>query len=235
MTFKQIIDLETFSLLYRDFDVRRGYTVPTTETVKLSNGAVRIEAAFMYSDLANSTKLAKDHFQEDAAKVVRAFLSTVTRVMKNRNGEIRSFDGDRVMGVFIGTEGPSRAAKAALELKWLLDNVVQKNIETYLPSVKASNWRLSHGTGIANGDTLIVRGGVRGSNDLVSIGDAPNIAAKLSELRDYRTWITHKMWDDMSYETCYSSSKAMWSDSESKWLGDRYLEVRHSDWGWVVS
>lgn len=239
MGFKDDIHSQTLQIVYKDFDVRRGYTVPTTDNVKLSDGAVRVDATFMYSDMANSTKLAVDHSQEDAAKVVRAYLNTVTRVMQRRDGEIRSFDGDRVMAIFIGSDAASRAARAALELKWLIDNVVRPEVELWIDSVRESGWKLNHGTGIANSEAFIVRGGVRGSNDLVSIGDAPNIAAKLSELRDHRTWITQKTWDAMDYQSCFSGSgesiKSMWSDPEYKWLGDRHEKVRHSDWGWVVS
>lgn len=55
------------------------------------------------------------------------------------------------------------------------------------PKLKAKyedfTWTMSHGVGIDTGEALLVRGGVRGNNDLISIRSAPNVAAKLSELR----------------------------------------------------
>jgi adenylate cyclase len=167
---------------------------------------------------------------------VRAYLNAVSRIIRNRSGEIRSFDGDRVMGIFIGDEAPNRAARVALEIKWIVDNVVQPRIANHFTSIRNSGWVMRNGTGLDISEATIVRGGVRNNSDLVSIGDAPNIAAKLSELREYRSYITDRLWDLMNYSTCFSSNGArpMWSDPRSIRLGDRIVSIRSSDWGWVV-
>jgi class 3 adenylate cyclase len=96
---------------------------------------------------------------------------------------------------------------------------------------------MKHGAGIDIGEAMMVRGGVRNNNDLVSIGDPPNIAAKLSELRNHRTYISSRMWDAMSYGVCYSGGehKPMWSEPRDVKLGDRVVSIRSSDWGSVVS
>lgn len=73
-----------------------GQVVPNTENVTLANGAVKLEAVFVYADLAHSTRLARKN-KLMAAKVVRAYLSTMSRLVKAHGGEVRSFDGDRVM------------------------------------------------------------------------------------------------------------------------------------------
>lgn len=236
MGLKDKVSSSISALLSTPFDTRRGYTVPTTNTVKLSDGAVKLNnVVFMYSDMANSTSLAKNHPRETTAKVVRCYLSAVSRAMLNRGGEIRSFDGDRVMAAFMGTGAVDSAARAALEIKWLIDNVVQPRIYSKFSSIQTSGWEMKHGTGIDVGEALMVRGGVRDNNDLVGIGDPPNIAAKLSELRKYRTYITARMWDAMSFKTCYSEGKPMWSDERTVKLGERQVVIRSSDWGWVVS
>jgi adenylate cyclase len=235
MGLKSTISTTTSTLLTTAFDVRTGNVVPTTDTVKLSDGAVRITAVFLYADLADSTGLAKNHPRETTAKVIRAYLNAVTRVIRNRSGEIRSFDGDRVMGIFIGDDAASRAARVALEIKWVIDNVVQPKVVSQFQSIKSSGWVMRNGTGVDISEALMVRGGVRNNSDLVSVGDAPNIAAKLSEYRSYRTYITDRLWDKMSYSTCYSSEKkSMWSAPRDLKMGDRTVAIRSSDWGWVV-
>lgn len=239
MGLKGIISNTTSTLLTTQFDIRIGTVVPTTDTVKLVDGAVQVKAVFLYADLADSTGLAENHPRETTAKVIRSYLNAATRVIRNRSGEIRSFDGDRVMGIFIGDDAPNRAARAALELKWVVDNIVQRKIASQFKSIQNSGWVMKSGSGLDIGESMLVRGGVRNNNDLISIGDAPNIAAKLSELRKYRTYITDQLWDAMSYSTCYSekdgNAQSMWSEPRDVKLGDRVVSIRSSSWGWVVN
>ena len=68
----------------------------TNDSIKFIHDAVKIDGTFLYADLADSTALAqRDKFL--AGEVFQAFLNTVSRVMLSESGEIRSFDGDRVM------------------------------------------------------------------------------------------------------------------------------------------
>lgn len=237
MTRKDDLTLAVDVIALAKFDTRVGTTVPTTDTVKLTNGAVYLDAVYLYADMADSTGMAQNFDDIDAAKIVRAYLSAVTRVLKFRDGEIRSYDGDRVMAIFVGNDAASKAAKAALEIKWVVDNIVHEELDLLVSAYSKSAWNLSHHTGIDTGEAFIVRAGVRNANDLVSIGDAPNIAAKLSEEKYGRTMITQRLWDAMSYDTCFSSKggKAMWTSPELKRVGTRVEEVRHSNWGWVVN
>ena len=223
-------------IVFRTLDTRRGYLIPTTDTVKLSNGGVWVDAVYLYTDMADSTGLAKKHSKTTAAQIVRAFLATITRVIRDNGGEIRSYDGDRVMAIYVGDEAATKAGKTALEIKWVVDNVIEPGVSLALDEYDRSSWKLSHRTGIDMGEALIVRAGVRDNNDLVSIGDAPNIAAKLSDLRGARTFITDRVWDAMSAEYCFYDSKWVWSDAAPTDIGGGRVEkVRTSSWGWVVS
>ncbi|MGO0578199.1 adenylate/guanylate cyclase domain-containing protein [Ornithinimicrobium panacihumi] len=225
------------NLLYDDFDVRHGRTVPTTESVSIKNGGVYLDAVYLYADMADSSGMARRFTYQDAARIVRCYLATVTRILRHHDGYIRSFDGDRVMAIFIGDDAASRAAKAAMEIKWAVDNLVNSSLAIFLDAYRQGNWVISHRTGIDIGGAFIVRGGVRKNSDLVSIGDAPNIAAKLSDLRGSRTFITDALWDKMSYATCFSNkdSKAMWTEPTLTEVGGRKIQVRSSNWGWVIN
>lgn len=224
------------NLLYQDFDVRFGRTVPRSADVTLKNGGVYLDAVYLYADMADSSGMARRFTPQTAAKIIRAYLATVTRALRYRDGHVRSFDGDRVMAIFVGDDAASRAAKAALEVKWLVDNVVHPELRIRLESYRESTWKVSHRAGIDMGEAFLVRGGVRDNNDLVSIGDAPNIAAKLSDMKGKRTWITDRVWQAMNYETCFSSKdrEPMWTSPETMQVAGRSLRVRGSNWGWVV-
>jgi class 3 adenylate cyclase len=124
--------------------------------------------------MADSTGLAQRYKKFAVAKVIRCYLNAATRLIKARGGEIRSFDGDRVMGIFIGDGQPSSAAKAALNLQWKVAEVLRPALKRKWPSF---DWTMRQGVGIDKGEATLVRGGVWGTNDIVSIGSAPNIAA----------------------------------------------------------
>ena len=88
-------------ILDTTWSVRSGQVVPKTEDVALENGAVKLDVAILYADLAHSTQLARKN-KSVAAKVVRAYLSTMTRLVNDSGGTVRSFDGDRDRPPFTG-------------------------------------------------------------------------------------------------------------------------------------
>lgn len=224
-------------LLNEPFAARAGTTVPTTDTITLKNGGVYLDAVYLYADMADSTGMTRRFTSQTAAKIIRAYLSVATRALRARGGEIRSYDGDRVMAIFVGDDAATRAARAALELTWLVDEVVHPALNLWLDEYYEDPWRVRHRCGIDIGTAFVVRAGVRNSNDLVSVGDAPNIAAKLAQLKGARTFITDRMWEAMSYGTCFSNdSAAMWSLAEATDIGSgRVEEIRSSNWWWSVN
>ncbi|MEV5242937.1 hypothetical protein AB0K89_28070 [Streptomyces cinnamoneus] len=224
------------SVVCSDWDIRKGTVVPATEDVKLSNGAVEVDAVYLYADLADSTGLARDFTRTTAAKVIRAYLDATCRVIKARGGQIRSFDGDRVMAVFMGDYKNSSAAKCGLQIHHVVDKIVRPKVEANLPSIMSKGFEIKHCVGIDSGTALIVRGGVRGDNDLVSIGRAPNVAAKLSDIRNgsYRTYITEPVFKKLSDEVKYSApdKKLMWEGPRTREVGGEEITVYRSSWTW---
>src|SRR3954467_7943877 len=89
-------------ILRQEWNIRDGQVVPKTEDVALAGGAVKLAVTMLYADLADSTELAMTYDKRVAAKVFKSFLSCSSKLIRAEGGEIRSFDGDRVMGVFIG-------------------------------------------------------------------------------------------------------------------------------------
>lgn len=162
---------------------RDGRVVPKTENVDFKHAAVKLEATYLYADMKDSTLLVKRFKPEFAARVIRMFLAGACDVIRAKGGHIRSFDGDRVMGIFIGSSMRNDATNAALGINWVVDQVINPKVKTHLEKSKSSPWSVSHCVGVDCGDAFIVRGGVRDNSDLVSVGRAPNIAAKLSAIR----------------------------------------------------
>lgn len=214
------------------WNIRSGLVVPYTEDVALVNGAVKLDAVILYADLAQSTRLARNLDRSVTAKIVRAYLSTMTQLVKSAGGEVRSFDGDRVMGIFVGSSKNSSAANCALKMNYVVSKILRPKAQAKFPSLVKNNLGIAHCVGIHASPVLVVRGGVRGTNDLVFVGSAPNLAAKLSEIRNspYHSYITHTVFGNLNRHARLSSQgDPMWTPERIK-LSDGNWSCYRSSW-----
>lgn len=212
------------------WNIRNGLVVPETKDIALKDGAVRLSATYLYADMANSTELAQKFKSEAVAKVIRCYLNSASRIIRDRGGAIRSFDGDRVMGIFIGANQESVAAKTALHIYWAVHQVINPALKSKWDDL---SWTMSHGVGIDSGEALLVRGGVHGDNDIISIGSAPNVAAKLSELRRYPANISKAVYDKLGDELRKGpQGQSMWQLAGSTVFGGKTVVHYGSNWWW---
>jgi uridylate cyclase len=226
------ITQDVTSVLSQAWDIRDGQTVPSTDTVKLAGGGVKLFAALLYADLADSTDLAMWD-RRVTARLCKAFLACSSRLIKARGGEVRSFDGDRVMGVFVGDSKNTSAVKCALHINWAFLKVIKPKFEAQYEALRNGTHKLAHCTGVDTSETLVVRAGVRNSNDLIWIGRAPNVAAKMSGFRDspYFSFISGEVYDQMADEAKLSKGQNMWE--ERNWGSGPIKRVYRSSWTWT--
>lgn len=210
--------------------------VPENESVALAGGAKKLPAAMFYADLADSTKIAM-YDARVAAKLFKAFLAATARIVRSEGGEIRSFDGDRLMAVFMGQYKNTNAVRAGLKLKFVFDQVIVPKFKAAYTVFNNGTYPLGYSCGIDSGDIMVVRAGIRNNNDLVWVGRAPNIAAKLSTLREggYRTFITDTVFSAMADDVKYAGNpkQAMWEERE--WKAVPVNRIYRSHWNWNVS
>ena len=192
---------EVDGILTQAWDVRDGEVVPTTDTVALAGGGVKLNATMLYADLADSTQIAMWD-RRVAAKLCKAFLASSSRLIRAQGGELRSFDGDRVMGVFLGKFKNTSATKCALQINWTFLNLIKPKFEAKYDAIRDGTYKLAHCTGVDNSEVLVVRAGIRNNNDLIWVGSAPNVAAKMSGFRDapYFSFITGSVYDKLADE-----------------------------------
>jgi adenylate cyclase len=230
MSLADIVEANIKGVLSPAFVTVDGRKVPETEDINLTSGAVILDATYLYADMADSTSLAQNYKKHVVAKIIRCYLSAATTIIKDRGGAIRSFDGDRVMGIFYGDSKNSDAAKAALNISWAVENVIRPKIKTKWDDL---DWTLTHGVGIDTGEAWIVRGGVWGTNDLVSIGRAPNIAAKLSELRgSSQVMITSDVYNKLNNDSKYTNGTDMWVPKGTIEFGGTLVSYYGSIYWW---
>nr|WP_141216265.1 adenylate/guanylate cyclase domain-containing protein [Rhodococcus sp. 06-621-2] len=242
MSFKSDLETQVDSLIKTPFKMRDGRVVPTSSSIGPHDYVTLSEVAYLYTDMADSSSLPSRFEYVEGARILRVFLTSVCRVIRDRGGEIRSFDGDRVMAIFKGDNAANDAVDAGLRINWAISVLAHDALIMYEPYWKQfleNDWKLRHRTGIDIGVAQVVRGGVRDHNDLVSIGHAPNTAAKLS---DYKgggaTIITDDVYELLSENNLRSENSAkkdgvvhdMWQHKGYTKIGSRIEDVYTSTW-----
>lgn len=226
MGLKSDLESEVATIFKTSWTERDGTVIPTDASLKLGNDAVKLTAAVLYADLADSTKLVDGYTNQFAAEIFKTFLHCAAKIIKSYDGAVTAYDGDRVMAVFIGDAKNTKAAKAALNIKWAVDEIVRP---AQLKQYPNSTYTLKHVCGIDTSDLYVARTGVRGANDLVWIGRAANYAAKLAAMPDsYSTYITKEVYNLLNDEVKVTSGKAMWE--ETKWTSFDGRSIYRSTW-----
>ncbi|MDX6274146.1 MAG: hypothetical protein QOJ92_1356 [Frankiales bacterium] len=206
--------------------------VPEADDLGLGNEAKLLDGVVLYADLADSTKLVKNHKDLFAAEVYKTFLYSTAKVIRACGGAVTAYDGDRVMAVFIGESKNSDAARCAVQINWATKNIVSPAILKQYPD---TTYRIKHKVGIDASDLFITRTGIRGSNDLVWVGNSANNAAKLAALStDYPTYITAAVYGRLNEMSKFGGDpkRDMWTDLGTKDLGYR---IHGSTFWWSVS
>lgn len=177
-------------ILRTGWNIRDGRKVPLPGDIQLGGDAVSLYGALLYADIANSTQMVETFTDKFSARVFQSFVYCCCRIVRKHGGVITSFDGDRVMGAFIGQGCEYQATVAALKIKGAVEGVINPLIDS---AHRAKRFRLKHAVGVDASDLLVVSTGMREFNDLVWVGRAANYAAKMSGLRLYSTYITKRV------------------------------------------
>ncbi len=222
---------EVSSIFNDQWTVRDGKHVPKPEEIALSgNDGIKLDAVVLYADIIESTQLVESEKQHFSAEIYKTFLVGACRIIREHDGYITAFDGDRVMAVFIGDYKNSNASICALKINHVAKKIINEEL---LKTYPQTAYRLKHAVGIDSSDILVARTGIKGSNDLVWVGKASNNAAKLCAYRDGVTSsiISEKIYNKLSDDAKLSSpdKRSMW---ESRKVDGKIVYT--SNWTWTV-
>lgn len=230
MGLKDDLEKRVIEILTQRWEERDGNVVPEPEDLKLSNDAVKLKASVLYADLTASTKLVDAYKSWFAAAIYKSYLHCAAKIISAEGGAITAYDGDRIMGVFIGDSKNTSAVRAALKINWAKGNILNAQLKNHYPKV---DYFVQQTVGIDTSDLFIARTGVRGSNDLVWVGRAANYAAKLSsEPPTYSTYITSDIYENIHDSAKYADSKNMWVKVTSSTLSS--VTVYGSTYWWAL-
>lgn len=231
MSLRDDLDIYVQGALDEVWERRQGQKVPDADNLPLKNLAVELDATVLYADLASSTKMVKGYKDWYATEVYKSYLYCAAKIIRARGGSVTAYDGDRVMGVFIGDSKNSDAAKCGLQINWAAKNIVAKKLTAKYPK---STFVLKQRVGIDTSKLFVARTGIRGSNDLVWVGNAANNAAKLAALDPkYPTYITADVYKRLSEASKFGGDpkREMWTDLGTSDMG---YQIYGSTFWWSV-
>lgn len=225
-------DLQTeVKKIFRDpWTTRDGQVVPESEDIKLGNDAVKLDGTVLYADLDGSTNLVDRYKSAFAAEIYKSYLHCAAKIIRAEDGTITSYDGDRIMAVFIGGSKNSDAARAALKITYAVRKIINPAIMSRYPK---SNFSIDQIVGIDTSSLFVARTGIRGSNDLVWVGRAANYAAKLSSRSGPPSQITADVYDQLAKRSKIGSNgENMWTKTTASEIGNKTIYT--STWEWEV-
>lgn len=220
--------------IFRDqWSTRNGQVVPEPEDISLGNEAVEFErATVLYADLSGSTAMVDAKKWWFAAEVYKTFLYCAAKLVRGEGGSITSYDGDRIMGVFVGDYQCTHAARCGLKINYAVQHIVNPALTARYPD---ANYAVKQVVGIDISSIRASRTGVRGGNDIVWVGRAANYAAKLTDLDlAQRTWITEAVYNRVNDVAKFGGEQkeSMWK--KFKWSQHGDMTIYGSTWTWRV-
>lgn len=231
------IQNEISGILSQPWNIRQGTVVPSEDKVSFTGNVVKLEGTVLYADMRESSKLVDDVNQRVAGKVYQAYLRSIARLISNMGGTITAYDGDRIMGIFLGDDKNTTSGKCALQINFVVSQILSPMLTDHFKTLNRNGFRISHCVGIDTGSFLAVKAGQRVANDIVWIGKPPNLAAKLSEIRyeDYTTFISRDVFSALDNGAKYGGKekKLMWDKMNLDYL-DEKIEIYGSIWYWGI-
>ena len=217
--------------IFKDkWTTRNGQKVPESEDLALGNDAVKLDGTVLYADLDESTNLVDNYDPEFVAEIYKAYLSCAAKVIRSEGGEITSYDGDRIMAVYIGDSKNTKAARSALKINYTVKEIINPLLKEHYPD---ENYSVKQVVGIDTSELFVARTGIRGSNDLVWVGRAANYAAKLCSLSpNYPSRLTKAVYDKMNDSVKYADD----DDETPMWKKTTWndMTIYQSTWMWKI-
>lgn len=212
------------------YEIEKTTIVPDTDNPKLTfgNKGLTCEFAFLFMDIRKSSQLHEQYGFKKAAKIYQGFHDINVRVIEENYGFVRSFDGDRVMAVFVGNMKNSNAVKAAMQIQWAIRNILNPKFGV----------KIACGGGIDYGEILVTKVGKgrdKNNNDLVWIGKADNYASHLSNEANDSIIVSINTYKALSEDRKISNGKEMWSLKELILKNGVKISCYESKWGWVIN
>ena len=211
MPVKEDIENKITAYFNEPYETHETSIVPDTDYSKLTfnNKGLIANLTFLFIDIRNSSNILDIYKEKYAAIIYQCFHEINVRLILSRGGKVRSFDGDRTMGVFSGDRKNPSALDAAMNIRWAISNILNKKLELKkYPGIKV-------GLGIDTGRTLITKvgkGGDINNSDLNWISKASNHASHLCQNAEDLIIISPEIFNNLPPEYKSSKGQNIWNN-----------------------
>ena len=206
------------NFLQGDYEITPSDVIPSTNDLGFGRKGKAVNAAVLYADMRHSSAIVDRQSGQAAAKIYQSYQFAMADIARANGADIRSYDGDRIMALFPRVDGSDNkgcmnAVKAGKEMAWFFHNILKRRLRGFaIP--------LDCGIGIAFGPILAVRIGLGSSSDnsdVVWVGRAANIAAKLSDRGRHPNYVyvDHEIRNRVA-------SGVKWKTRRLSFAGDRF-------------
>jgi len=163
-----------------DGDISNGRVLPSSDDIVLADGR-KLKAAILYNDIKGFTQLVAGAPKRKTLAILHAFVSEMTRVAIQFDGEVVDCAGDRIMAVFWRPHNSNdlQPIYDAICCGFWMQTVMQRAFQEVLRTRGLPV--VSCGIGIDYGEVIVTRVGIRNRNKLVLLGNVANYAAKLED------------------------------------------------------
>lgn len=234
MTLQSDLESEVKDIFKSVWTEREGRVVPEPEDLKLGNNAVKLDAAVLYADIADSTDLVDSEPPVFAAEIYKAYLRCAAKIIKSEQGVITAYDGDRVMAVYLGNAKNTQAVQSAMKINYAVHEIINPLLKKQYPR---KIYQLKQVVGVDASEIYVARIGVRNDNDLVWVGRAANYAAKLCGLNGrHATYITGNVFNNMNKIVKFggdNNDRSMWE--QLTWRERNNMRIYGSTWQWETA
>jgi class 3 adenylate cyclase len=213
------------------YEVEETTIVPSTDYSKLTfgNKGLTAELTFLFVDIRKSSQLHDTYGHIDAAKIYQSFHDINVRIINSRDGQVRAFDGDRIMGVFSGDRKNNNAIEAALNIRWAITNILNVKFKP--------EYAINIGIGIDTGVTLITKVGKGrdlSNNDLVWVGKACNYASHMCNESENKIYISPTVYNKLADSNKISKGKNMWQSVNMVLKNGKTVLCYKTNYTWSV-
>lgn len=211
------------------YEVEETTIVPTTDYSKLTfgNKGLIADLTFLFIDIRKSSQLHDTYGYIDAAKIYQSFHDINLRIINRRDGKVRAFDGDRIMGVFSGSRKNNNAVEAALNIRWAITNILNVKFK--------QDYAINVGIGIDTGKTLITKVGKGrddSNNDLVWVGKACNYASDFCNESENKIYISPTVFSFLIDKNKISEGKSIWESVNIKLKNNTLVPCYRTTYWW---
>ena len=153
-----------------------------TNTNQLKLGGARREVTVLFADIRGFTAMSERKEPDSIVEMLNRYLAVIIERILANDGMINKFAGDNVMAVWNAPQ--DQPGHALLAVKTALESQQAISVLT-----DADSEALQFGIGINTGSVVAGNVGAEGRTEYTIIGDAVNLAARLSSAPGGEVWI----------------------------------------------